>query len=373
MKTVKQVLMKEQELTLESDTQILESLVRLGLLEQGRANLVRRALYTNTSQMTMAEKKSMVSLMETLIAHVIHEKKDHLSAYNPKRAPGYPSEKDIPVVLVLKRKAIRVYPDNQKIALYYAQSLDKYISIPFGPKADELGIHMNEETKEEMTKIRFEMKESHEPELREPAPRSSFMNNLNTIRKSREKSVDENAAIARGAAAVIDKVPSVIDKVKKAWSGKENLGRLLRGRGANRRGGDFEDSGASTVNDLFKPTQSNFNFGKLEPPVSGGPDSSSAFQLNKPNNALTRAQELAARRQNESTNIDIIKDIVSNNLEEASVSFGNKSISINNRTANKIVQIHESLNKTNQKKFENMLNESAATFRKAINFVVKVR
>lgn len=371
MKTVKQVLMKEHELTLESDTQILESLVRLGLLEQGRANLVRRALYTNTSQMTMAEKKSMVSLMETLIAHVIHEKKDHLSAYNPKRAPGYPSEKDIPVVLVLKRKAIRVYPDNQKIALYYTQALDKYISIPFGPKADELGIHMNEETKEEMIKIRFEMKESHEPELREPAPRISFMNKLNTIRKSREESVDESSIISRGAAAVID-------KVKQAWSGKENPGRRgANRRGANRRGdksgGGFEDSGASTVNDLFKPTQSNFNFGKLEPPVSGGPGASSAFQKINPDNSLTRADVMAARRQNESTNIDIIKDIVSNNLEEASVSFGDKSISINNRTANKIVQIHESLNKTNQKKFENMLNESAATFRKAINFVVKVR
>lgn len=368
MKTVKQVLMKEQELTLESDTQILESLVRLGLLEQGRANLVRRALYTNTSQMTMAEKKSMVSLMETLIAHVIHEKKDHLSAYNPKRAPGYPSEKDIPVVLVLKRKAIRVYPDNQKIALYYAQSLDKYISIPFGPKADELGIHMNEETKEEMTKIRFEMKESHEPELREPAPRSSFMNKLNTIRKSREESVDENAAIARGAAVVIDKALSSIDKVKKAWSDKKKPGR----RGA-KSGDDSQDSGASTVSDLFKPTQSNHPFGKIETRIGGGPGTSSAFQMVNPNNSLTRADQLAARRQNESTNIDIIKDIVSNNLEEASVSFGDKSISINNRTANKIVQIHESLNKTNQKKFEKMLNESAATFRKAINFVVKVR
>ena len=59
MKTVKQVLMTERELSLESDAQILESLVHLGLLEQGRANLVKRAMYTNTAAMTMAEKQKV--------------------------------------------------------------------------------------------------------------------------------------------------------------------------------------------------------------------------------------------------------------------------------------------------------------------------
>lgn len=39
---------------------------------------------------------------------------------------------DPPFVLVLKRKAIRMYPNRTKIALYYNQKLDKYFSVPYG-------------------------------------------------------------------------------------------------------------------------------------------------------------------------------------------------------------------------------------------------
>jgi hypothetical protein len=43
---------------------------------------------------------------------------------------------DPPFVLVLKRKAIRLYPNKTKIALYYNQKLDKYFSIPYGGGVD---------------------------------------------------------------------------------------------------------------------------------------------------------------------------------------------------------------------------------------------
>ena len=38
---------------------------------------------------------------------------------------------DPPNVLVLKRKAIRLYPDDTKIALYYNDKLKKYFSVPY--------------------------------------------------------------------------------------------------------------------------------------------------------------------------------------------------------------------------------------------------
>jgi hypothetical protein len=44
--------------------------------------------------------------------------------------------KDPPFVIMLKRKAIRLYPNNTKIALYYNQKLDKYFSVPYGAKID---------------------------------------------------------------------------------------------------------------------------------------------------------------------------------------------------------------------------------------------
>lgn len=38
---------------------------------------------------------------------------------------------DPPYVLVLKRKAIRLYPDSTRIALYYSDKLNKYFSVPY--------------------------------------------------------------------------------------------------------------------------------------------------------------------------------------------------------------------------------------------------
>jgi len=38
---------------------------------------------------------------------------------------------DPPNIIVLKRKAIRVFPDGRKVALYYADKIDKYVSIPY--------------------------------------------------------------------------------------------------------------------------------------------------------------------------------------------------------------------------------------------------
>jgi len=46
------------------------------------------------------------------------------------------NEKDPPFVLLLKRKAIRVYPDKTKVALYHNKQLDKYFSVPYGPGVD---------------------------------------------------------------------------------------------------------------------------------------------------------------------------------------------------------------------------------------------
>jgi hypothetical protein len=38
---------------------------------------------------------------------------------------------NIPFILVLKRKAIRMYPDGTKVALYYNEKLNKYFSVPY--------------------------------------------------------------------------------------------------------------------------------------------------------------------------------------------------------------------------------------------------
>ena len=38
---------------------------------------------------------------------------------------------DPPNMIMLKRKAIRIFPDGRKVALYYAEKIKKYVSIPY--------------------------------------------------------------------------------------------------------------------------------------------------------------------------------------------------------------------------------------------------
>lgn len=38
----------------------------------------------------------------------------------------------LPAVLVMQRKSFRVFPNGQKVAMYYIPRLDKYVTIPYG-------------------------------------------------------------------------------------------------------------------------------------------------------------------------------------------------------------------------------------------------
>jgi hypothetical protein len=46
-----------------------------------------------------------------------------------------------PIIMVIKRKAVRLYPDGTRIALYYNDKMKRYFSVPFGtPEADVSGV-----------------------------------------------------------------------------------------------------------------------------------------------------------------------------------------------------------------------------------------
>ena len=38
---------------------------------------------------------------------------------------------DPPEVLIMKRKSIRQFPDGQRVALYYVDKIDKYVTVPY--------------------------------------------------------------------------------------------------------------------------------------------------------------------------------------------------------------------------------------------------
>ena len=69
---------------------------------------------------------------------------------------------DPPFVLVLKRKAIRLYPGSTRIALYYSDKLNKYFSVPYSTEENQKGIVQAEETI--MSVLEF-VRENKEPQI----------------------------------------------------------------------------------------------------------------------------------------------------------------------------------------------------------------
>ena len=142
----------------EHDMNKLSQLVRAGLFDAKKLSALKRAMDKPADKMTSQEKRMMINLLDALMSEVLSDKqvyrkvkqdvmkeakdwetKDYLSKVDPRYGNGWPDQKQIPSVLLLKRKAIRVFPDGQKVGLYYAQTIDKYVTVPFG----ELGMQHN--------------------------------------------------------------------------------------------------------------------------------------------------------------------------------------------------------------------------------------
>ena len=49
---------------------------------------------------------------------------------------AFPIFPDPPAVLVIKRKAVRLYPDGTRIAMYWSDKLKRVFSLPYGPAVD---------------------------------------------------------------------------------------------------------------------------------------------------------------------------------------------------------------------------------------------
>jgi hypothetical protein len=144
----------------EKEDRKLSALVRAGLYDAKKLPALKRALDKSADKITSQEKRMLINLLDSLISQVVSDeqvyrkvrqnvhtvseaKMDTYSKFDPRYKPGWPTDKEMPSVLILKRKAIRVYPDNQKVALYYSQALDKYVTIPY----NDIQVGLNEAKK----------------------------------------------------------------------------------------------------------------------------------------------------------------------------------------------------------------------------------
>jgi hypothetical protein len=65
------------------------------------------------------EEELDILAMQELEDVVLHEKNDY----------GHPQ--DPPAILIMRRKQIRQFPGGQRVALYYVDKLNKYITVPY--------------------------------------------------------------------------------------------------------------------------------------------------------------------------------------------------------------------------------------------------
>lgn len=464
----------------------IDYLVEAGLFEEKKVGMLKRAVNKNPNNLTMAESKVLKEFVDNLVSQLLYEKQDHLSAYDKKMNKNKNVDKELPTVIILKRKAIRVYPDNQKIALYYSQALDRYISIPYGPKGEALGMTMNESIdpkvnpqdsnkipsanpkspseremkkdvdtgdilkmmkKNEPVNPRMNFAPSADPKMRideviksknTAKNETSFRKHLSVIReerleegetwdkvkdvaKSMVPGVDAykaykegryldaagnialdaatigagiatggvGAAAIRGAAAGAKalkagknvrksaRIAQAVAKRSKGWKAARAIGRGAKAlaKGVAGAVGAIGDTDLD-LSGVSKPTDQSVYGGRFGNIMQG------RISGDQPNNPLGRGGISTFTANivrgnpygsniNES-NLSIIKSLSkSKSLTEQSLTFGENSVTINKGTAKKVMKVYNSLNESNKKKMENMLSESASSFKKAIQFAVR--
>lgn len=125
-----------------SDYTKFDMLVRAGLANKAQLQRIHRILdkmQEERPQFNNADKMILQNLFNKMVDLISNNKQIFTQA---RRAVHEETEleedsqdnlKDPPFVLLLKRKAIRVYPDRTKVALYHNKQLDKYFSVPYGP------------------------------------------------------------------------------------------------------------------------------------------------------------------------------------------------------------------------------------------------
>lgn len=132
-----------------SEMRKLTTLVRAGLFDANKLTMLKRALNKDNVKMTKAERDTLLELLDKLLNLVtsnqqvftkvkqsVSEDVDVLDGteyqeLNESMTGSANDINNIPPLIVMRRRAIRIFPDGQKVALYWADKINKFISVPF--------------------------------------------------------------------------------------------------------------------------------------------------------------------------------------------------------------------------------------------------
>jgi hypothetical protein len=118
----------------------VDVLVRAGLGDKGQLSHIKHALAKEDDKLTPSERHELLGILRRLLTTIDGDQNTYrriakmahgLGEEIELEEAGYNKPIDPPPTILLRRKAIRVYPDGRRVALYYADKLDRYISIPY--------------------------------------------------------------------------------------------------------------------------------------------------------------------------------------------------------------------------------------------------
>jgi len=135
LKEFKQVTIVEEE---KQDYSKFDALVRAGLANKNQIQRIHRILGKMSEEKPNFNPadRALIQMLFMRMTDLITNKQLFQKTKQVVREEHEELNEDVgdpPFVLVLKRKAIRLYPNGEKVALYYNNKIKKYFSVPYGP------------------------------------------------------------------------------------------------------------------------------------------------------------------------------------------------------------------------------------------------
>jgi hypothetical protein len=236
MKSIKHIreqfdLVTEKE---ENSERKLTTLVRSGLVDANKLPLIKRALNKDNRVLTPSERNALMTLLDSLMAQVLSNnpvyQKVKQNVMKEDLKPAATRMSDMPSILILKRKAIRVYPDRTNVGLYYSQQLDRYVAVPFGgAKMDKNVLSMTEEV--QLDEISDELRNA------------TYAKRVVAVRRAKPNSKESRKHLKKAAA-----------------TGVRTIAKGAKGSSIEKGISDWEDmqSFADKYDDVEKSTQARF-------------------------------------------------------------------------------------------------------------------
>jgi hypothetical protein len=262
-----------------------------------------------------------------------------LESKGEKLSTGIPSSKEMPVLLMFRRIQYRIYPDKQVVALYYSKMIDKYLSVPFGPKGN---INLSEAV------LHDDIEEGTTWETLKGAAKGAVAGARGGL-----------AGMATGALA---------GGVKGYIKGKSD--ELKASARQSKQPQEKSDSGESTSSSQSSTSGFKRPLGSIKTGSSWKASSNKSDAVFQSRLKTATAKELKQSTVNENK-INKMRQMIKENIETDVIEINGKTITLNNSMAKRILEVYDSVNSKNKKIVENMLNDDLESFKRLLTFSIR--